>query len=163
VQEVRSFATILPRELHRESSIMSSRRVLWTNIKEEACNVSLVGKRLLGETNFTFDSGSKWGFLTWITQESSCHREAFHIAHRENSLWWNESSWGSCERSCWCRQKNNLSSGLHTSSYVHLGKVQLEEESPALIVLEGRLMRVHAWSLVSSLFRSKLIFSWCLQ
>ncbi len=163
MQHVRSFATILPRELHKESSIMPSRRVLWTNIKEEACNVSLVGKRPLGETKFPFDSGSKRGLLTGITQESSCHREAFHIAHMENSLWWNESSWVSCEPSCWCRQKNTLSSGLHTSSYVQFGKVQLEEESRALIFLEGRFMRVHAWSWVSSLFRSKLIFSWCLQ
>jgi len=60
----------IPREPHRESSIMPSRRVLWTNVKGELGKFSLVGKHPLGEKNFPFDIGSKRN--NW---------ERSHIAH----------------------------------------------------------------------------------
>jgi hypothetical protein len=41
---------------------MSSRRVLGTNVEGEVGNFFLVGKRLLGVTNFAFDIVSKRNF-----------------------------------------------------------------------------------------------------
>jgi hypothetical protein len=63
---------------------MPSRRVLWTNVKGEVGNSSLVGfKHLFEETNFPFDIGSKRDFLRGIT-------ESFRTLHTgelyENSL-----------------------------------------------------------------------------
>jgi hypothetical protein len=58
----REFCNI-PREPHRDNSIISSRRVLGTNVEGEVGNFFLVGKHLLGVTNyFAFDIGSKRNF-----------------------------------------------------------------------------------------------------
>jgi hypothetical protein len=63
---------------------MPSRRVLWTNVKEEVGNSSLVGfKHLFQETNFPFDIGCERDFLRGIT-------DSFRTLHTgelyENSL-----------------------------------------------------------------------------
>jgi hypothetical protein len=42
---------------------MSPRRVVGTNVEGEVGNFFLVGKHLLGVTNFAFDIGSKRNFL----------------------------------------------------------------------------------------------------
>jgi hypothetical protein len=47
---------------HRDNSIMSSRRVLGTNVEGEVGNFFLVGKHLFGVTNLAFDIGSKRNF-----------------------------------------------------------------------------------------------------
>jgi hypothetical protein len=67
----------IPREPHRASSIMPSRRVLWTNVKGELGKFSLIGKHLLGEKNFPFDIGSK---------RNNWERSTLHTELNENSF-----------------------------------------------------------------------------
>jgi hypothetical protein len=49
----------IPRKLLKESSIMLSKGYYEPMSKEKVNKFSLVGKDLLGETNFPFDIGSK--------------------------------------------------------------------------------------------------------
>jgi hypothetical protein len=63
----REFCNIPKEPASQGSSNYAISRVLWTNVKGEVDNFSLIGKHLLGEANFRFDIDSKAHFPLGVT------------------------------------------------------------------------------------------------